>query len=71
MIGVYCIFIAFLLVFPCLAAHDMFSGEFKQGFAKVILKSDEVGPGDAKDAAFEYGHYTFCDKDDKQLDYGK
>ena len=49
----------------------MFSGEFKQGFVKVILKSDEVGPGDAKDAAFEYGHYTFCDKDDKELDYGK
>ena len=49
----------------------MFSKEFEQGFVKVVLKSGEVGPGDAKDAAFEDGHYTFCDKDGKELDYGK
>ena len=49
----------------------MFSKEFDQGLVKATLKTVEVGPEDAKDAAFERGHYSFFDKADKEVDNGK
>lgn len=49
----------------------MFSSVFEHGSVKVVLKSGEVGPMDGKDIAFEDGHYTFYDKDDKVVDHGK
>eukprot|EP00795_Rhopilema_esculentum_P009016 gene9016-16658_t len=54
------------------AVVDTFSKEFQSGFVKVILQTSEVGGcADDKSCAYEPGHYTFLDKDGKQLDYGK
>ena len=51
--------------------QELFTKDFEQGLVKVLLKTDEIGPGDAANAAYEYGHYTFFDKDDKEVDHGK
>ena len=42
----------------------------KMSVATIKLESDEVGPM-GQDIAYERGHYTFYDKDNKTLDRGK
>lgn len=52
-------------------AASVFAGAMKSGVKSLLLKSDEVGPLDASDTAFERGHYTFYKADGTVIDQGK
>ncbi len=41
------------------------------GVKSVLLKTDEVGPLNTTDTAYERGHYTFYKEDGSVLDEGK
>ena len=52
-------------------ASSVFGGAMSSGVKSVLLKTDEVGPLNTTDTAYERGHYTFYKEDGSVLDEGK
>ncbi len=44
---------------------------FQMGIAKMVIKSDEVGPSDVTDTLYERTHYTLFDRKGNIFETGK
>ncbi len=58
-------------MYKCTGSEVVLRNMFQMGVAKMVIKSDEVGPSDVTDTLYERTHYTLFDKKDNIVETGK